>query len=123
MKISNFFIPLLFAISGCSLSTYDKAIIASNEVRTIAEAQQELISGYCVPKYQAAKTQQDISDVDKLCLPAKTSFYAVKAAWISLSAILEAAKYNQASEQEIQKAELNLLSAINNLNKSIQELK
>ena len=76
-----------------------------------------------MPKYQAAQTQQDISDADKVCLPAKTSFYAVKAAWISLSAILEAAKYNQASEQEIQKAELNLFSALTNLNKSIQELK
>ena len=113
----------LLLVTGCSLSTTDKAIITANEIHAIAESERDIISSYCVPKYEEAKTDEDIKNADKVCLPARTAFYSTRAAWVTLSSIIEALKYGQASTQDVQDAMVKLTSALADLKKAMEDLK
>lgn len=120
-KISILILGLL--LTGCSLTTQGKAIVAANSIHDIATTESQAISAYCTPKYQAAKTQADIDATDKVCQPAEKSYYAVKAAWTSLMTVIQASKAGLATDQQVQLAADALALVLADLEKVVGGLK
>ncbi len=110
---------------GCSgVNATSAGIITANEVREIAVEENKIITNYCVPRYQLAQNLKDIEDTDKICLPAKASYHAVKASWIALVVILEKARSsNDDYSAEIQDAALQLTKTLDSLHKTLEMMK
>ncbi len=121
--MKKIYLTLLFIlcfISGCTLSVNDKAIITANEAHNIALTEAEAINNYCVPKYISAKTKEDITNADKICLPAEASYYVVKSAWESLNILINS---KQATQLQIENSAAVLLDSLVDLKKIISEMK
>lgn len=106
--------------TGCAAGVENKAIVTANEVREVAQTENNIINGYCIPKYKGAVTKKQIDDIDKICLPARDSYYAVKSAWELLVVVLNEAKVGKFSEAEIQDAALKLINALVELRRIVE---
>lgn len=114
----------LFLSAGCSANANNMGITTANQVREIAVEENKIITNYCVPKYQLAQTLQDVERADKVCLPAKASYHAVKAAWITLVVVLEKARVSDNDNStEIQEAALQLIHTLDNLHQTLRMMK
>lgn len=114
----------LFLSVGCSANANNMGITTANQVREIAVEENKIITNYCVPKYQLAQTLQDVERADKVCLPAKVSYHAVKAAWITLVVVLEKARVSDDDNStEIQEAALRLIHTLDNLHQTLRMMK
>jgi hypothetical protein len=115
----------LFLTLGCSSTNATTVgITTANEVREIAVEENKIITNYCVPKYRAAQNLKDVEEADKVCLPAKISYHAVRAAWIALVLVLEKAKISDTDySAEIQDAALQLTQTLDNLHQILETMK
>lgn len=93
-------IPFLMFL-GCSPTTQDIAVTTANEVHQVAETENKIILDYCVPKYKAANTKDEVAKVDKMCVPARTAYLSTKTAWEALVAVLQSYKNGKAQEADI----------------------
>lgn len=114
---------LALGLTGCSLSAQNKAIVTANSIHEIAATENQVINSYCTPKYQAAKTQEDVKKADSVCLPARTSYFAVKAAWSVLMGAIQANKAGTGTEQQIQIAAQKLGEVLADLQKIVETMK
>jgi len=123
--MKKIFLPILFVLylTGCSLSAQGKAIVTANSIHEIAATENQVINSYCTPKYQAAKTKADVDATDKVCLPARTSYFAVKAAWSVLMGAIQANKAGTGTEQQIQIAAQKLGEVLADLQKIVETMK
>lgn len=111
---------LLLTLSGCSANNNKASIVTANEVREIAVAEHKIISNYCILKYQMSETMAEIEKVDKICIPAKLSYYAVKISWNTLVGLL---KKSQVTTEEIQAATDDLSYALETLQTTLETMK
>jgi 3-hydroxyacyl-CoA dehydrogenase len=86
------------------MTPQDVAITTANSVHDVAITERDIIDGYCTPKYVAANTKVDLQAVDKVCVPARDAYYATRAAWEALVAVLQLAKSGKATDAEVEDA-------------------
>lgn len=116
MKTSaSFMIALAFFLAGCSLSTTDRAVVAANATRDVAEAEAALIQAYCVPRYQAVSKKEELEAVDKVCLPARTAYLSTKVLWQALVGTVRMAQSGQATDAMVLQAVQDLAKALADL--------
>lgn len=109
---------------GCSADNTNMGINTANGIREIAAEENKVIIEYCVPRYEAAKTAEDIQSTDKICLPAKVSYQAVKSAWVALVLVLEQSKHsNEDNSVKIQEAAMELIRSLGDLHKTLEMMK
>jgi len=125
--MQKFFVSLGLAsalfLSGCSLSTADRAVVTANATRDVAEAEAALIQAYCVPKYQAVSKREELEAVDKVCLPARTAYLSTKVLWKTLVGVIRLAESGQAKDDEILQAVQDLAEALADLRTLVGGLK
>lgn len=112
-------ILLAFSLYGCGASAKNKVVISANEIHTIAVYEGQLINNYCIPKYKSAVTESDIEHADKICLPAKKSYYAVKFSWETLVSLI---KNDNIDTTQLNDAILELSSNLNDLKQITKEM-
>lgn len=120
--LSTIFITL--GIVSCSADNANMGINTANGIREIAVEENKIIMEYCIPRYDSAKTVEDVQATDKVCLPAKASYQGVKSAWISLVLILEQSKHsNEDNSDKIQEAAMELIRSLDGLHKTLEMMK
>ena len=121
MKIAALALPA--TLLGCSLSLRDSAIIAANAIHEVAETENRIILSYCVPRYRAAVTKEDLAKVDARCLPAQRAYLSTKILWQSFVATMHLAKLGKATEADVLEAAELLSRAYADLKKIAEGLR
>lgn len=108
---------LLFLIflTGCSLSTTDRAVVAANATRDVAAAENQLIQTYCTPRYQSVRSKEDLEAVDKVCLPARTAYLSTRVLWQVLVGTIRLAQSGQAKDEDVLQGVQDLAKALADL--------
>jgi hypothetical protein len=74
-------------LAGCA-STRDQAVIAANAGHDIEDTLGDLLHGQCTEGYKMAQTTEAIFQLDRVCLPARKVYGAVRTARVALQAAL-----------------------------------
>lgn len=79
-------------LAGCTGSAINTATLAVNDGRAFLEVSNTSITERCVPLYQAAKTPDDVTAADKVCLPMKKAYLSARVAWMAAVAAVLAVR-------------------------------
>lgn len=123
MKRITATIILALTLAGCSLSPTGVAITTANSVRAVAETEQQMILDYCVPRYVASTTLEEVKATDAICQPAKASYLAVNAAWNGLKLVIQESKAGKASDKNLENSAAELAKALVQLEKTIEVIR
>jgi len=124
-KLFKIFTVMLLSLTlfGCSWSAEKTAIVTANTTHEIAIIEKQMIEDYCVPRYKAVKTDDDLKKVDSVCLAARASYFSVKTAWSALITVIEAVKAKQQPEVAMEIAAQGVVEAMANLKQVVKSLK
>ncbi|MFT3765605.1 MAG: hypothetical protein QM820_08835 [Minicystis sp.] len=121
MKRAALLLPLVLA--GCTLSTQDHAVVVANTIHDIAATEGRMIHDYCVPRYRAAQTKDEIARIDAICLPAQKAYLTAKTLWEAFATTVQLAKIGKATEADVVQAAALLSQAYADLRKIMEGLR
>jgi ABC-type proline/glycine betaine transport system substrate-binding protein len=113
--------PLVLA--GCSLTAQDRAVLSANTTRDVASVEHDAIESFCIPRYEAAQSVKEVDAADKLCLPARASYLAVKLSWGVMVNVLQAEKAGTATEAQVEDAARQLGDSFSVLKEAMGDIK